>query len=106
MLTRREHKCLLMRANGYLSKEVASELNIHQRTVEAHLNSAREKLNSSTTVQAVARAIKLGVIHLGEISVVLLTLWTLVANGEAELRPSRISRDIIVDSGAPETRLI
>lgn len=109
MITKREYECLVMRANGYLSKEVAHELGIHQRTVEAHLNSAREKLKSSTTVQAVARAIKLGVIHLGEISLILLTLWSVVSNAEIESRrpprPLRIVRTVRKGSDGPGTRL-
>lgn len=74
-LTPTEHDILTDRANGLLSKEVADKRGLHIRTVESHLCNARRKLKSKTTVQAVARALRDGVIKYSEI---LLVAWLCV----------------------------
>ena len=42
------------------AKQIASALGIGQQTVQFHLSRAREKLDCSNTVQAVARAAQFG----------------------------------------------
>jgi DNA-binding CsgD family transcriptional regulator len=53
MLTARERDCLQLLASGLLASEVRAELGISQSTLEAHLASARRKLDARTTLQAV-----------------------------------------------------
>jgi DNA-binding CsgD family transcriptional regulator len=43
--------------------DVGDILSISARTVEVHLRSAREKLCTISTAQAVGRAVSLGIIH-------------------------------------------
>lgn len=74
-LTKTEHDILVDRANGLLSKEVADKRGLHIRTIESHLCNVRRKLKSKTTVQAVARALRDGVIKYSEI---LLVAWLCV----------------------------
>jgi DNA-binding CsgD family transcriptional regulator len=61
-LGRREVQCLKLAADGLKAKQIASELGIGQQTVQFHLSRAREKLNCSNTVQAVARAAQFGLL--------------------------------------------
>jgi DNA-binding CsgD family transcriptional regulator len=62
-LSTREREILQWIAAGKSQQDVADILTLSQRTVEVHLRSAREKLYSLTTPQAIARAIALGLIH-------------------------------------------
>lgn len=62
-LSTREREILQWIAAGKSQLDVADILSLSQRTVEVHLRSAREKLYSLTTPQAIARAIALGLIH-------------------------------------------
>lgn len=62
-LSAREREVLQWIAAGKTYRDVAEILSISDRTVEVHLRSAREKLHSLTTAQAVARGISLGVIY-------------------------------------------
>lgn len=61
-LTHMERTCLQMAAGGepvdVIARQCASDL----AAVEAHLAAARRKLMANTTVEAIARAIKLGLI--------------------------------------------
>jgi len=54
-LTARERDCLQLLARGLLAAEVTAELGISQSTLDAHLASARRKLDARTTLQAVLR---------------------------------------------------
>lgn len=56
-LSSREVEILQWTAAGKTQQDIADILNISHRTVEVHLRSAREKLYSLTTAQAIARAI-------------------------------------------------
>lgn len=56
-LSSREVEILQWTAAGKTQQDIADILNISHRTVEVHLRSAREKLFSLTTAQAIARAI-------------------------------------------------
>jgi len=61
-LGRREIQCLKLAAEGLKAKQIASTLGIGQQTVQFHLSRAREKLDCSNTVQAVARAAQYGLL--------------------------------------------
>lgn len=63
MLSKREREVLQWIAAGKTYMDVGEILSISDRTVEVHLRSAREKLRSLTTSQAVARAIGSGLIY-------------------------------------------
>lgn len=49
---------------GKRNKEIAHITGLSKRTVEAHAENAREKLNAGNSLQAVVRALMLGFIHL------------------------------------------
>lgn len=44
-LTNREIECIRLCAKGFSAKMIARQLNVSPRTVESHINSAKEKLN-------------------------------------------------------------
>lgn len=62
-LSAREREVLQWIAAGKTYLDVGEILSISDRTVEVHLRSARGKLRSLTTAQAVARAIGFGLIY-------------------------------------------
>jgi DNA-binding CsgD family transcriptional regulator len=64
-LTARERECLLWTAEGKTSWETSIILGISERTVIFHLQNAGEKLQVSNRMQAVARAISLGLVNPG-----------------------------------------
>jgi len=57
IVSAREIDCLKWMAAGKTAWEVSTILGISERTVRFHLNAAREKLQSTTTTQAVAKAV-------------------------------------------------
>jgi DNA-binding CsgD family transcriptional regulator len=57
LVSARELDCLRWTAAGKTAWEASVILGISERTVRFHLNAAREKLNCTTTTQAVAKAI-------------------------------------------------
>lgn len=61
-LSEREVKCLELVSRGMGATAVAQEMSISERSVDTHLLMARQKLGAATTVQAVARAVFVGVI--------------------------------------------
>lgn len=61
-LTERETECLKWAAAGKTAWETSSILSISQRTVEQHLGSATRRLNTVTRAQAVAEALRRGII--------------------------------------------
>lgn len=61
-LAPRERECLQWAAVGKTAWETSMILNISEATVRVYLDSARHKLDSITKVQAVAKAIALGII--------------------------------------------
>lgn len=63
ILSAREREVLQWIAAGKSQQDVGDILSISPRTVEVHLRSSREKLGALTTVQAVGRAIGLGLIY-------------------------------------------
>ncbi|MEX1662150.1 LuxR family transcriptional regulator [Thioclava sp. 15-R06ZXC-3] len=64
-LSAREKEVLQWTAAGKLQQDIGDILSISHRTVEIHLRSARQKLGAFTTVQAVGRAIGMGLIYPG-----------------------------------------
>ena len=57
IISAREIDCLRWMAAGKTAGEASSILGITERTVRFHLNAAREKLQCTTTTQAVAKAV-------------------------------------------------
>lgn len=62
-LSKREREILQKIANGATTKEVASELGISPHTVKTHLERIFEKLGANDRAQAVAIAIRTGLVH-------------------------------------------
>ena len=63
-LTPREHEVLAMIGSGLTMRQMASRLGISPRTVETHVAKLYRKLDVRTRVQAVSRAVSLGLIEL------------------------------------------
>jgi LuxR family transcriptional regulator, quorum-sensing system regulator BjaR1 len=63
-LTRREIEVLSHLAHGETARQVAEALAITARTVSAHTQSARQKLDAANCTQAVAIALRDGMIEL------------------------------------------
>ena len=61
-LTPRERQCLAWSARGKTMADTAQILGVTKRTVEFHLDNARSKLSASTLSQAVAEAVKRGLL--------------------------------------------
>lgn len=67
-LTKRERECLYLASLGNTTSEIAEKLGLSERTVGHYLASAAKKLSANTRPQAVANAMRLGLID-GEQSV-------------------------------------
>ena len=63
---------LVMKANGLLSKQIASKLSVHRRTVEWRIKAACNELGAKNITHAVAIAIKKGIILASEITCALI----------------------------------
>jgi LuxR family transcriptional activator of bioluminescence operon len=61
-LTKRETDILSWLAHGKTAWEIGTILHISRRTVEWHTRNAAKKLNAVNALQAVAKAIKIGLI--------------------------------------------
>jgi len=61
-LTDREIDCLNWTAAGKTSVEIAEILNLSEHTINHYLNRATKKLDTVNRTQAVARALRLGLI--------------------------------------------
>jgi DNA-binding CsgD family transcriptional regulator len=53
-LAPRERQCLSLAATGLVSKQIAAEIGVSEKTVELHLARARHKIGARTTTHAVA----------------------------------------------------
>jgi DNA-binding NarL/FixJ family response regulator len=51
-LTEKQHKILIMIANGLRTQEIAFELGVKPETVSKHLEAVRKKLNAKTNAHA------------------------------------------------------
>jgi DNA-binding NarL/FixJ family response regulator len=65
-LTPRELEVLRLLARGRQNKEIAAELGISGRTVKFHTSAVFRKLGAGNRTEAVALAVRLGIIHLPE----------------------------------------
>ena len=63
-LTRREQEVLCLLAHGLRNKEIASQLNIAERTVKSHVANIIAKLEVKCRTEAVSRALKEGWVKL------------------------------------------
>ena len=63
-LTPREHEVLMLLSRGLTMRQMATRLGISPRTVETHVAKLYRKLDVRTRVQAVSRAVSLGLIEL------------------------------------------
>jgi DNA-binding NarL/FixJ family response regulator len=62
VLTRREREVLELVAEGHGQREIGHRLSIGTETVRAHLQKVRKRLSATTSTQAVAEAIRLGLL--------------------------------------------
>lgn len=62
-MTRRELECLKLTANGYTSEEIAGILKLSVHTTNQYLTQSAQKLNAVSRTQAVAKALRLGLIE-------------------------------------------
>ena len=62
LLSPRQRSCLQLVALGLSSVEIAAKLGISARTCDQHISDACERLRVRKRVQAVARAVELGLI--------------------------------------------
>lgn len=62
-LTERERECLAWSANGKSAWAISQIIGVSENTVNFHLKSAMKKLGTSNRVQAVAIAVRAGLIH-------------------------------------------
>jgi len=94
MLTGREREVVRLAANGFSHKAAANALGITERTVEAHLRSAREKLNAKNTPNLIYLAQKAGIISTIVISITCaqLTGSADVIRPRTRVRVSRLTR--------------
>jgi len=95
MISPRVRQVLVMKANGKQSKEIAYDLDLHIRTVESHIATAKKELEARTVTQAVARAIKYGLISIGEIGMVLILCWGALDGDVDERRAPRTPTRIV-----------
>lgn len=63
-LTKRELEILKLISKGMLNKEIASQLNISERTVKNHISNIFKKIDVSDRTQAAVFAIKNGVVDI------------------------------------------
>lgn len=64
-LTAREHEVLVQVAAGKTNKEIARLLGVSEGTVKSHLHSILQKLGSQSRSEAIATALRRGLIHEG-----------------------------------------
>lgn len=63
-LTEREQQVLEAMARGFANKQIATEFNISEATVKAHVTSILSKLGVTDRTQAVTSAMRRGLVHL------------------------------------------
>lgn len=59
ILTSREKEIFTLLVNGYLTKDIANDLNISEKTVRNHISNVIQKLEVNTRYQAVIELIKM-----------------------------------------------
>jgi DNA-binding CsgD family transcriptional regulator len=63
-LTPRERQVLLFMSQGLGNQAIATEIGVMYSTVRAHVRSIMEKLDARSRLEAVVRAVELGIVHL------------------------------------------
>ena len=63
-MTKREVEVLILVANGMFNKEIATTLNISERTVKNHISNIFKKIEVADRTQAAVFAIRNGLIQL------------------------------------------
>lgn len=61
-ISRRELECLKLTANGQTSEEIAARLGLSVHTANQYLTNCTQKLNAVNRMQAVAKALRMGLI--------------------------------------------
>lgn len=59
ILTSREKEIFTLLVNGYLTKDIANDLKISEKTVRNHISNVIQKLEVNTRYQAVIELIKM-----------------------------------------------
>jgi DNA-binding CsgD family transcriptional regulator len=59
-ISRRELECLMLTANGLTSEEIAAKLGLSVHTANQYLTNTTRKLNAVNRMQAVAKALRMG----------------------------------------------
>ncbi|NKM00965.1 response regulator transcription factor [Rhizobium leguminosarum] len=62
-LSRQERRCLQLYLNGLKDADIAKRLDLSIHTVRMHLTRARHRLHAQSRVEAVAKALRSGIIH-------------------------------------------
>lgn len=62
-VSKRELECLKLTAKGYTSEDIAAALKLSVHTANQYLTSSSQKLNAVNRMQAVAKAMRLGLIE-------------------------------------------
>lgn len=62
-ISKRERECLSLTANGHTSEEIAAMLGLSVHTANQHIGKIMEKLNATSRMHAVAKALRLGLIE-------------------------------------------
>jgi DNA-binding CsgD family transcriptional regulator len=62
-LSKREHQCLTLAANGMTTDDIAAKLEIAARTVQFHFDTIRSKLGAANRQEAIALAVQNGTIR-------------------------------------------
>ncbi|MCA1838769.1 MAG: LuxR C-terminal-related transcriptional regulator [Actinomycetota bacterium] len=66
VLTKREHEILSFLAKGLSARQVASRLRLSERTINTHVANLYRKLDVSNRVEAVRKAMTLGLVNIAE----------------------------------------
>lgn len=64
-LTEREFEILKLKADGLLNKEIADRLTptVSDQTVKNHITSILQKFNANSSLEAVVKAMRMGIIQ-------------------------------------------
>jgi DNA-binding NarL/FixJ family response regulator len=68
-LTSRERQALVLAANGHTNRSIGRQLGVGEETVKTRMQSILRKLRVNDRAQAVAVALRIGVLRLEEIDV-------------------------------------
>lgn len=67
ILTEREMNVIILLSYGLTNKQISEKLHISVHTTKAHLESIYDKLDVTNRLQAVVRAVYIGIIDINEI---------------------------------------